>query len=304
MSFTETQIGALRRNLNEVHIRRRQVNGRELTFVEGWHAISEANRIFGFDQWDRETIESKCLLAREVRGNCHAVYIAKVRVTVRTADRIVVREGHGCGEGKGSSLAEAHDMGVKSAETDGTKRALATFGNPFGLSLYLRKRSKRAQGRVAANPPEPFAKIPEPQSLPVSPQTALQPDVSTLTGDAVVHNSQIDKSSLRYGHPRRFRDKAHLRFVASQPCLMCSRTPSDPHHLRFAQPRAMSMKVSDEFTVPLCRTHHRQVHQSGDEVAWWNDMDVDPLPIAEGLWNETLQRRIGKSTPAAAFPLP
>ena len=87
MSFTEKQIGALRRNLNEAHIRRRQVNGRELTFIEGWHAIAEANRIFGFDQWDRETVESKCLLAREVRGAYLAVYIAKVRVTVRTADR-------------------------------------------------------------------------------------------------------------------------------------------------------------------------------------------------------------------------
>jgi hypothetical protein len=71
-----------------------------------------------------------------------------------------------------------------------------------------------------------------------------------------------------------------------EPCLLCGRTPSDAHHLRFAQPRALGRKVSDEFTVPLCRTHHRQLHQSGNEVAWWADMGIDPLPIAQDLWAE------------------
>ncbi len=85
---------------------------------------------------------------------------------------------------------------------------------------------------------------------------------------------------------RRRRDKAHLKFVASQPCLLCGRQPSDAHHLRFAQPRALGAKVSDEFTVPLCRTHHRQLHRTGNEAQWWNaiDRDIDPLDIARGLW--------------------
>lgn len=86
--------------------------------------------------------------------------------------------------------------------------------------------------------------------------------------------------------PRR-RDKKHLRFVASQPCLVCGRVPSDAHHLRFAQPRALGRKVSDEFTVPLCRTHHRQLHNEGNEVAWWEAIDIDPRPVAQQLWNET-----------------
>jgi hypothetical protein len=75
--------------------------------------------------------------------------------------------------------------------------------------------------------------------------------------------------------------------VARQPCLVCGRTPSDPHHLRFAQPRALGRKVSDEFTVPLCRTHHREIHRTGDEAAWWSDRRLEPLVIAAALWRRT-----------------
>src|SRR5262245_42207387 len=92
--------------------------------------------------------------------------------------------------------------------------------------------------------------------------------------------TKIDKSQLVIAEPKRLRDKAHLKFVASQPCLVCGRQPSDPHHLRFAQPRAIGLKVSDEFTVPLCRGHHRQLHQAGNEVAWWNGIKVNALEVA------------------------
>jgi hypothetical protein len=86
--------------------------------------------------------------------------------------------------------------------------------------------------------------------------------------------------------PRR-RDKRHLRFVCTQPCLVCGRTPSDAHHLRFAEPRALGRKVSDEFTVPLCRSHHRELHDAGDERRWWTEFKVDPAPIAQLLWSQT-----------------
>ena len=86
---------------------------------------------------------------------------------------------------------------------------------------------------------------------------------------------------------RRRRDKAHLQYVASKPCLVCGRAPCDAHHLRFAEPRALGRKVSDEFTVPLCRTHHRQVHDRGDERAWWEEVRIDPQPIARQLWSDT-----------------
>jgi len=95
---------------------------------------------------------------------------------------------------------------------------------------------------------------------------------------------KIDNSMLTFGELRRLRDKTHLRFVALQPCLLCGRSPSDPHHLRFAQPRAMGRKTSDEFVVPLCRAHHSQNHQVGDEVSWWKQNGIDPLPVANRLW--------------------
>jgi ERF superfamily len=82
----------------------------------------------------------------------------------------------------------------------------------------------------------------------------------------------------------RLRDKGHRKFVSSQPCLLCGRSPADAHHLRFAQPRALGRKVSDEFTVPVCRVHHRELHRHGDEAAWWQKTKVDPLPIARRLW--------------------
>lgn len=85
----------------------------------------------------------------------------------------------------------------------------------------------------------------------------------------------------------RLRDKEHRRFVARQPCLVCGRLPSDPHHLRFAQPRALGRRVSDEFTVPLCRVHHRDLHRKGNEAAWWQAVKIDPLPQAAKLWRQT-----------------
>jgi len=97
----------------------------------------------------------------------------------------------------------------------------------------------------------------------------------------------IDKSQLVHPEPRRFRDKDHVKFVAKQPCLICGRKPSDAHHLRFAQHRALGRKVSDEFIVPLCRGHHREVHRSGDEAAWWTKTGIDPAVPARTLWLET-----------------
>jgi hypothetical protein len=97
----------------------------------------------------------------------------------------------------------------------------------------------------------------------------------------------IDKSVLAVAAPRRYRDREHLRYVAQQPCLVCGRKPSDPHHLRFAQPRALGRKASDEFAVPLCRIHHRLVHRVGNEGAWWQEVGIDPIKAAAKLWKRT-----------------
>jgi ERF superfamily len=98
---------------------------------------------------------------------------------------------------------------------------------------------------------------------------------------------KIDKRVLALSEPRRIRDREHVRHVAKQPCLICGRRPSDPHHLRFAQNRALGRKVSDEFTVPLCRGHHREIHRCGDEATWWKNAGVDPTEKAHALWLET-----------------
>jgi len=85
----------------------------------------------------------------------------------------------------------------------------------------------------------------------------------------------------------RKRSKAHLAFVASQACLICRVTPCDAHHLKIAQPRSLGRKVSDEFTVPLCRQHHRELHRHGNEANWWANMQVAPLPVAKELWEKS-----------------
>jgi hypothetical protein len=115
-----------------------------------------------------------------------------------------------------------------------------------------------------------------------SAQAAGDQSLALKTGTA-----QIDKSVLIFPEPRRIRDRDHIRQVMRQPCLICGRRPSDPHHLRFAQSRALGRKVSDEFTVPLCRTHHREIHDCGDEGGWWQNSGIDPLAAARTLWLET-----------------
>ena len=96
--------------------------------------------------------------------------------------------------------------------------------------------------------------------------------------------AQIDKSALPIGAARRVRDKEHLRYVAQQPCLVCGRSPGHAHHLRFAQPRALGRKVSDEWVVPLCATHHRALHGVGDEQQWWKERGIDPIGHARIFW--------------------
>jgi len=317
MGFSAKQVKALRRNLNSRHLRTRSVNGRELSYIEGWYAISEANRIFGFDAWNRETVETRCVLARENRGSFLAVYIAKVRIAVQVEGAIIIREGHGSGEGRGNSPGEVHDIALKAAETDATKRALATFGKPFGLALYRKDKMPLLQGSPALQPvtpspstqprlgshPDDTTPIPRPSHYygrrHESSMTALlrrdqaktnEPQASALPMLATADNvgrAKIDKSELAIPEPKRLRDKAHLKFVASQPCIVCGRQPSDPHHLRFAQPRAIGLKVSDEFTAPLCRGHHRQLHQAGNEETWWKDFKIDALKVARDLWEQT-----------------
>jgi ERF superfamily len=134
----------------------------------------------------------------------------------------------------------------------------------------------------------PTAESAEPRLFDSSSASAVDSqDIGTHDNATANPSSRIDKSVLKVSAPRRYRDKEHLRFVARQPCLLCARKPSDPHHLRFMQPRALGRKVSDEFAVPLCRIHHRLVHRVGNEAVWWKDAGIDPVKAARQLWRQT-----------------
>jgi DNA recombination protein Rad52 len=141
MTFDANQVQALSGKLSARHVKHRQAaSGMTLAYVEGWHAIAEANRIFGYDAWDRQTMTLKCVWEGR-KGNLEACsYIARVRIKVRAGESVICREGCGSGHGSGPSRGEAHESAIKEAETDAMKRALATFGNPFGLALYDRER--------------------------------------------------------------------------------------------------------------------------------------------------------------------
>ena len=137
----------------------------------------------------------------------------------------------------------------------------------------------------------------DPAGIPtVSEDAETQTTANKETVPATAENDaprNIEKSVLTIAEPRRHRNKEHLRFVAQQACLVCGRKHSDPHHLGFLQPRALGRKVSDEFAVPLCRIHHREVHRLSDEPAWWKRMGIEPVEAARKLWECTRLRNGG-----------
>jgi hypothetical protein len=149
-------------------------------------------------------------------------------------------------------------------------RASVELGATKDAALPGDRSRRKRRPRVQAAPPQPPA-----------PSRAELPPVNNA---ALWH---VDKGTLSLSEPRRYRDRAHLTFVASQPCLLCGRQPCDAHHLRFMQPQALGRRVSDEFAVPLCRTHHRALHRHGDEAAWWTSAGIDAATIAHRLWQHT-----------------
>ena len=156
---------------------------------------------------------------------------------------------------------------------------------PSAPTTAIKPRQPRGRPRKTKAPIAKAASVARTPKTVDAPNMRPSPDLNAST---VI---RIDKSMLRFGELRRHRNKTHLRFVAMQPCLVCGRAPSDPHHLRFAQPRALARKTSDEFVVPLCRAHHRQNHQTGDEIGWWKSNRIDPMTAAGRLW--AISRGIG-----------
>jgi hypothetical protein len=146
---------------------------------------------------------------------------------------------------------------------------------------------------TSAAPPAP-AWIPDgatpaglPHDVPTRASASVAVTPATQRANAKGRERSPSSSVQALGKPVRLRDKDHRRYVLQQACLVCGRVPSDPHHLTFTQPRALGRRVSDEFIVPVCRIHHRELHGSGNEIAWWQKFNIDPIPVALRLWQHT-----------------
>lgn len=498
--FSREQLRKLARDVDPRHVHSREIEGRQLSYIEGWYAIAQANGVFGYAGWDREMVHFEQVMERTRNEAITCAYLARVRIRVRAGSTEIVREGTGWGSASGCTSTATHERALKAAETDATKRALSTFGPRFGLSLYdkehaskprlrfslftpdgrtldddlsaegyctglrqlvelcrdrqevdrlqrynasplaelrikvpalrnaqgthfsdllLRLMQRRREGLTAAasRPSQPSdnsesrtdaanrdqrangldhrssVRAPEPgeafrrytgqsgrrrspypfpprtevggsrpaKQLP-APRAAAAGSSSGRTGEAkataigaigagesatgpkdglrkastaalpigqtadaeklgevqppvlsqekavgvesqdqvitpgpspeilppsrIAHGARIDKSKLLLSLERRLRDKEHLKRVGQLPCLVCNRQPSHAHHLRFAQKRGMSQKVSDEYVVPLCALHHGELHQSSSETDWWKRQKIDPLPISSQLWTK------------------
>jgi DNA recombination protein Rad52 len=357
--FSEAQVRELRRKLDRRDVHTREADNRSVDYIEGWFAISEANAIFGFDGWDREMTHFERVFERNRTDATTCAYIARVRIRVRTKGAIILREGSGWGSATCKIAGDAHERALKAAETDATKRALATFGNRFGLGLYDKEQNGVTRPKPVAKPPSGYsvrdakgaiiAEEMSPEAFcgairqmldraenpaevealwarnenEVSRMRKACPSLQTSRGQhfadvlaklasdrigpfhrtsgvklglpaplrlkpsRIAPGGRIDKSQLAIGTELRLRDKDHLKFVAQRPCLICARMPTHAHHLTFAQRRGAAIKVSDEFTVPLCAMHHDECHRSGNERDWWNRWGCDPNPVAAALWAES-----------------
>lgn len=167
----------------------------------------------------------------------------------------------------------------------------ATLGTP---EVSARAETNRNSKAAIADGNTSLDRQPLPASEKPKPARKLNGNRVPKTSAAHQNASVVDATSQApaqlvtpLNKPLRLRDRHHLRFVSTQPCLACGRSPSDAHHLKFAQQRGMGLKVSDEFTVPLCRLHHRELHGYGDERIWWQQLSVDPMPMAQRLWLRT-----------------
>lgn len=157
--FRPEQIAALSAPLDRARISSREQGRGRVNYLQGWVLIEEANRIFGHDGWQRQTLSCQCVTqaqrligskseGRPQKEGWGVTYIARVRITVNAGERgLLIREGTGAGHGIDVDLGLAHESAIKEAETDAMKRALVTFGNPFGLALY-----DRSQRQVSGAP--------------------------------------------------------------------------------------------------------------------------------------------------------
>jgi hypothetical protein len=207
-------------------------------------------------------------------------------------------------------------LGEEIAALDGVETAVEWAGHSLGAKNTLAAEDAAVveaafRERMQVLQPEVYSLTPaapgEP-SPPLGPHleapelTGPPPQPAAHTQGARSTNAAALRIQVEAGgpapKPRRNRDQGHLRFISRQPCTVCGRQPCEAHHVRFAQPSAVGRRVSDEFTVPLCRVHHRDLHRIGNERAWWDKLNIDPLPIALRFWQQT------KGVPAVSSDRP
>ena len=186
--------------------------------------------------------------------------------------------------GELSDLSSLDDLASWAHRILPTKNTLTVVDAQLLEDAFTAKMTAIAEPMTDVASPVTIAAAPDSADTPAAPSVPKSDNGKKRRGRGlksarrqVSARPAIDKSVLTFSEPRRLRDKEHLKFVARQPCLICERQPADAHHLRFAQLRALGRKVSDEFTVPLCRTHHREVHRYGDEAAWWSKIAFGPI---------------------------
>jgi hypothetical protein len=173
-------------------------------------------------------------------------------------------------------------------------REIEGLGSADDAALWAQRRLPAKNQLSATDAQQVEVAFADKLAIVLAPSTITDEVITTTLTDqgSAAQPSQIDKRVLGFPEPRRIRDRDHIRHVIKQSCLICGRYPSDPHHLRFAQSRALGRKVSDEFTVPLCRGHHRELHRHGNETTWWQKIGIDPFPVARALWLQTRPQKI------------
>jgi DNA recombination protein Rad52 len=219
-TFSAEQITALSAPLDRAKVRQRRQGRSQVSYLEGWQVIAEANRIFGFDGWQRETIALRCvhqierLIGEEQRPGWGVTYTARVRISVSTTGQpALIREGCGAGHGIDTDLGQAHESALKEAETDAMKRALMTFGNAFGLALYDKQQREVTGGASGGGDRSSSGQASRPRSTPlrVVPQAPTQatakteppstaPEVAAQSPDPDPGLAPLDQATIRKLH--------------------------------------------------------------------------------------------------------
>jgi hypothetical protein len=223
-----------------------------------------------------------------ISGNGHARGAAKANVAVLAPDQSTALRDRLLGEVAGITGADKAANWARGALAE--KNSLTAADAKVVEDAFEQRMAALVEPVVTEEPIAPAIEPADPAAITPTPMLMPAAKADAAEGD---QHSGIDKSVLAIAEPRRYRNKEHLRFVATKACLVCGRTPSDPHHLRFTQPRAIGRKASDEFAVPLCRTHHRALHRAGNEPGWWKEVGIDPIKVARKLWRQTRASKTG-----------